>query len=105
MPKLSAVKTSTIAATDWATLSRLIIASLMLLIAASCSTSTPTETVAPNSEGLLNDPVLGVASSNNQCKIPAMMKLWGRRSQGSNQGYALGPGDELVISVPEVDEL
>src|SRR5208282_4148737 len=55
--------------------------------------------------GLPVDPVLGVADTGTRCTIPAMMELWRERSEGAHGDYPLGPGDEIVISVPEIDEL
>ena len=71
----------------------------------SCSTPPPPPPASPQSAGLLTDPVLGVADPGTRCTIPAMMDLWRRRSNGAHEDYPLGPGDEIIISVPEVDEL
>jgi polysaccharide biosynthesis/export protein len=77
----------------------------LLIWVSGCATAPKPEPVAQSNGGLITDPVLGVADTGTRCTIPAMMDLWQRRAQGPREDYPLGPGDELVISVPEVDEL
>jgi polysaccharide export outer membrane protein len=79
------------------------IASILLL--ASCSTAPSPEPAPAQKMGLVNDPVIGAADSGTRCTIPAMVDLWRRRANAPVQDYPLGPGDEIVITVPEIDEL
>lgn len=75
-----------------------------VVLMASCSTAPPQHASAPQNTGLLNDPVLGVADTT-RCAIPAMVDLWRRRADAPTEDYPMGPGDEITISVPEIDEL
>jgi polysaccharide biosynthesis/export protein len=70
----------------------------------SCS-SAPAPQTPPHDLGLPADPVLGVADTGTRCSIPAMIQLWHRRLDARSKDYSLGPGDELTVSVPEIDEL
>ena len=75
-----------------------------------CGTDQPSRAPAPSevSGGALagyNDPVLGVPDNETRCAIPAMVDLWRRRANAALEDYPLGPGDEVVVSVPEIDEL
>jgi polysaccharide export outer membrane protein len=76
-----------------------------MIMMASCSTAPPQHVSAPQTYGLVNDPILGVADAGTRCTIPAMVDLWRRRADAPLEDYPLGPGDEIRISVPEVDEL
>jgi polysaccharide export outer membrane protein len=76
-----------------------------VIMMVSCSTAPPQHVSAPQTNGLVNDPVLGVADAGTRCTIPAMVDLWRRRADARLEDYPLGPGDEITISVPEVDEL
>jgi len=76
-----------------------------IALLAGCSSTAQPSPAPPQSGGLVADPVLGVADTGTRCTIPAMMELWRRRTQSARGDYPLGPGDEIVISVPEVDEL
>jgi polysaccharide export outer membrane protein len=53
----------------------------------------------------MRDPVLGVANSGVRCTIPAMLDLWHRRANTPLEDFAMGPGDEVTVSVPEIEEL
>jgi polysaccharide export outer membrane protein len=76
-----------------------------LALLVSCSTKPPPDPPSPNDGGLIRDPVLGVADTGTRCTIPAMMDLWRRRTSVQLEGFPMGPGDELTVSVPEVEEL
>ena len=39
------------------------------------------------------------------CKISEVMELWQERKADGSGDFAIGPGDEITISVPEVEEL
>jgi protein involved in polysaccharide export with SLBB domain len=79
-------------------------AGLAFLIVA-CSATPPPAAPSTSDNGLIKDPVLGVADTGTQCPIPAMNELWRRRANMPKDDYPMGPGDELTISVPEIDEL
>ena len=38
------------------------------------------------------------------CKIPEVKELWQERKADSSGDFAIGPGDQITISVPEVEE-
>jgi polysaccharide biosynthesis/export protein len=76
-----------------------------MALIAGCSSTPPPQPPPHAQGGLPADPVLGVADTGTRCTIPAMMELWRERSEGAHGDYPLGPGDEIVISVPEIDEL
>jgi polysaccharide biosynthesis/export protein len=76
----------------------------MLALVASCSTEPPPQHEQTQA-GLMNDPVLGVPDTGARCAIPAVTQLWQERSTTSVQDYPMGPGDEITVSVPEVEEL
>jgi hypothetical protein len=71
-----------------------------MIMMASCSTAPPQHVSAPQTYGLVNDPILGVADAGTRCTIPAMVDLWRRRADAPLEDYPLGPGDEIRISVP-----
>lgn len=71
---------------------------------ASCSATPAPQSAQPQGTGLINDPILGVADTT-RCMIPAMIDLWHHRVDTPAEDYPLGPGDEITISVPEIDEL
>jgi protein involved in polysaccharide export with SLBB domain len=77
---------------------------LACAVIASCS-SRPPNAPPPPDAGLINDPVLGVADTGTRCPIPALMDLWQRRTDTPHEDYPMGPGDELTLSVPEIEEL
>jgi polysaccharide export outer membrane protein len=76
-----------------------------LALLASCSTTPSPRPYPQRDAGLVSDPVLGVPDTGTRCTIPAIMDLWRRRANTPLEDYTLGPGDELTVSVPEVDEL
>jgi polysaccharide export outer membrane protein len=76
----------------------------MLALVASCSTEPPPQPEQTQT-GLISDPVLGVPDTGARCEIPAVTALWHRRSSTPVEDYPLGPGDQLTVSVPEVEEL
>lgn len=48
----------------------------------------------------------GFEPGNTQlCKISEVMELWQQRKADGSGDFAIGPGDEITISVPEVEEL
>ena len=66
---------------------------------ASCGESTQSETTRdPSPAGL----ELGTTES---CKIPEVTELWQERKSDSSGDFAIGPGDVITISVPEIEEL
>jgi polysaccharide biosynthesis/export protein len=83
----------------------LLLACIGASVIASCSTTPSPQPAQPQVPGLVNDPVLGRADSGNRCTIPAMIDLWRSRADAPREDYPLGPGDEITISVPEIDEL
>jgi polysaccharide biosynthesis/export protein len=86
-----------------------IIRSLLSLVGAvliaSCSTTPAVQPSPADSAGLVRDPVLGVADTRTRCTIPAIMDLWHRRASGRLEDFPIGPGDEITITVPEIEEL
>jgi polysaccharide export outer membrane protein len=76
-----------------------------LTLGASCSTPHTQQQVAIQEAGPVTDPVLGTGDSGTSCTIPAMMELWHHRSNTPHDDYPIGPGDELTVSVPEIEEL
>jgi polysaccharide export outer membrane protein len=78
--------------------------SIALLMAACSSTPAPQPPKSPT-DGLPGDPILGTADPRTRCTIPALLDLWARRSDSPHEDYAIGPGDEITISVPEIEEL
>jgi polysaccharide biosynthesis/export protein len=40
-----------------------------------------------------------------QCKISEVMQLWQERKADGSGDFAIGPGDQITISVPEIEEL
>jgi polysaccharide export outer membrane protein len=63
---------------------------------------------AERSEGVVaTDPApAGLGSSITQsCKISEVTELWQERKADSSRDFAIGPGDEITISVPEIEEL
>src|SRR5258708_34824033 len=73
-----------------------------------CGTDQPTHNPTPNqvgASGQYNDPILGVPDTGTRCGIPAMIDLWQLRANGTPEDYPMGPGDEVIVSVPEIDQL
>jgi polysaccharide export outer membrane protein len=76
-----------------------------LALLASCATAPKPPPAATLDSGLIRDPVLGVVNDGTKCTVPAMVKLWRARADEATEDYPIGPGDELTVSVPEIDEL
>jgi polysaccharide export outer membrane protein len=75
------------------------------MLIASCSTTPAIQPSPADSAGLVRDPVLGVADTRTRCTIPAMMDIWHRRASERLEDFPIGPGDEITITVPEIEEL
>jgi polysaccharide biosynthesis/export protein len=75
------------------------------VLIASCSTTPAMQPSSADSAGLVRDPVLGVADTRTRCTIPAVMDLWRRRASERFEDFPIGPGDEITITVPEIEEL
>jgi polysaccharide biosynthesis/export protein len=78
-----------------------------LALIVSCSTAPAPQPPPPDPDnvGLVRDPVLGAADTGTRCTIPAMMDIWQHRADRPLVGFPIGPGDEITISVPEIEEL
>jgi protein involved in polysaccharide export with SLBB domain len=84
---------------------RLFACGALALMTACSTTPSPQPPRQPENTGLVADPVLGVADTGTRCTIPAMMDLWHSRADGQVEDFPLGPGDEITISVPEIEEI
>src|ERR1700730_10293162 len=83
----------------------LLFAYAALALFTSCSTTPSSDPPSPVDGGLMRDPVLGVADSGVRCTIPAMLDPWHRRANTPLEDFPMGPGDEVTVSVPEIEEL
>jgi len=77
----------------------------MLALMCACSAGPRQASLDPDKAGLVPDPVLGVADTGTRCTIQAMMNVWQSRADQRLEGFAIGPGDEVILSVPEIEEL
>ena len=84
---------------------RLCLAGSIVVCLASCSGSSAAPPAQVQTGELLSDPVLGVADTRTRCTIPAMLNLWAHRADSPPSDYPVGPGDEITITVPEIEEL
>jgi protein involved in polysaccharide export with SLBB domain len=78
---------------------RLALCGLIALFSASCT--------APSERSAVSDPSpVGFEPEITQsCNIPAVMELWQARKADTSGDFAIGPGDVITISVPEIEEL
>ena len=78
----------------------------LLIFIAGCSATPAPQNAAPeDNSGLVRDPVLGVADNGTRCTIPAITEMWHQRTHSTLEDFPLGPGDEIFVSVPEIEEL
>jgi polysaccharide export outer membrane protein len=66
---------------------------------ASCAGSSQSETARDPS------PASFEPGTTESCKIPEVTELWQERKSDSSGDFAIGPGDVITISVPEIEEL
>lgn len=81
---------------------------LALLTVSACASST---NAPPIGAGRSTDPVEAGPAGNDvkpsaeSCNVPALIHLWQRRAGEPVHDLAIGPGDVITVSVPEVEEI